>query len=97
MEHSSPNAHAIRNSSRHALNTSIAGNVTKLQTQEPFNRDSHTEVNKSQIRSLKYVLNNTFRKIFATKSFDVATEYVLYFGCAVQVLRRHFVEEKVNF
>ena len=41
-------------------------------------------VNKSQIRSLEYVLNNTFRKIFATKSFDVATEYVLYFGCAVQ-------------
>jgi len=41
-------------------------------------------VNKSQIRSLEYVLNNTFRKIFATKSFDVATECVLYFGCAVQ-------------
>jgi len=40
-------------------------------------------VNKSQIRSLEYVLNNTFRKI-ATKSFDVATECVLYFGCAVQ-------------
>jgi len=33
-----------------------------------------------QIRSLEYVL----RKIFATKSFDVATECVLYFGCAVQ-------------
>ena len=41
-------------------------------------------VNKSQIRSLEYVLNNTFRKIFATKSFDVATECVLYFWCAVQ-------------
>ena len=27
---------------------------------------------------------NTFRKIFATKSFDVATDCVLYFGCAVQ-------------
>ena len=40
-------------------------------------------VNKSQIRSLEYVLNNTFRK-FATESFDVATECVLYFGCAVQ-------------
>ena len=36
-------------------------------------------VNKSQIRSLEYVLNNTFRKIFATKSFDVTTECVLYF------------------
>jgi len=33
---------------------------------------------------LEYVLNNTFRKIFVTKSFDVATECVLYFGCAVQ-------------
>ena len=41
-------------------------------------------VNKSQIRSLEYFLNNTFRKIFAAKSFDVATECVLYFGCAVQ-------------
>jgi len=41
-------------------------------------------VNKSQIRSLEYVLNNTFRIILATKSFDVATDCVLYFGCAVQ-------------
>ena len=41
-------------------------------------------VNKCQIRSLEYVLNNTFRKIFATKSFDVATDCVLYFGCTVQ-------------
>ena len=41
-------------------------------------------VNKSQIRSFEYVLNNTFRKIFATKSFDVATDCVLHFGCAVQ-------------
>ena len=42
------------------------------------------EANKSQIRSLEYVLNNTFRKIFATKSFDVAIDCILYFGCAVQ-------------
>ena len=45
MEHSSLNAHAIRNSSidtRVKINTSIAGNVTKLHTQEPFNKDSHT-------------------------------------------------------
>jgi len=41
-------------------------------------------VNKSQIRSSEYVLNNSFRKIFATKSFDVATDCVLYFGCAAQ-------------
>ena len=40
-------------------------------------------VNKSQIRSLEYVLNNTFRKIFATKSFDIATDCVLYFGGAL--------------
>jgi len=32
-------------------------------------------VNKSQIRSLEYVLNNTFRKIFATRSI-VATDCV---------------------
>jgi len=31
-----------------------------------------------------YVLNNTFRKIFAIKSFDIATDCVLDFGCAVQ-------------
>ena len=30
------------------------------------------------------MLNNTFRKIFAAKSFDVATGCILYFGCAVQ-------------
>jgi len=36
-------------------------------------------VNKSQIRSLEYVLNNTFRKIFATKSFHVSTDCVLLF------------------
>ena len=41
-------------------------------------------LNKSQIRSLEYVLNNTFRKIFATKSFDVAIDSVLYFGCGLQ-------------
>ena len=41
-------------------------------------------LNTSQIRSLEYALNNTFRKIFAIKSFDVATDCVLYFGCAVQ-------------
>ena len=42
-------------------------------------------LNKSQIRSLEYVLNNTFRKIFATKSFfDVTTDCETYFGCAVQ-------------
>jgi len=41
-------------------------------------------VNKSQISSLEYVFNNTSRKIFATKSFDVAIDCILYFGCAVQ-------------
>jgi len=41
-------------------------------------------VNKSQVRSHEYVLTNTFRKILATKSFDIATDCVSYFGCAVQ-------------
>ena len=51
-------------------------------------------VNKSQIRSLEHVLNNTFRKIFATKSFDIATDCESCFGCTVQdtLCRR-----KVNF
>ena len=41
-------------------------------------------VNKSQVRSHEYVLTNTFRKILATKSFDIATDCVSYLGCAVQ-------------
>jgi len=52
-------------------------------------------VNKSQIRSLEYVLNNTFRKIFAAKSFDVATVTV-YYILAVQ-FRTHSAGEKVIF
>ena len=36
------------------------------------------------MRSLEYVVNDTFRKIFATKSFDVAADCVLFFSCAVQ-------------
>ena len=36
-------------------------------------------LNKYQIRSLEYVLNNIL-----TKSFDVANDCILYFGCAVQ-------------
>ena len=51
-------------------------------------------LNKSQIRSLEYVLNNTFRKIFSTKSFDVATDCVLYFWLCSS---GHTVGEKVNF
>ena len=35
-------------------------------------------VNQSQIRTLEYVLNNTFRKIFATKSFDIATDCIIF-------------------
>lgn len=31
-------------------------------------------INKSQIRSLEFVINSSFRKIFSTKSYDVANE-----------------------
>jgi len=39
-------------------------------------------LNKSQIRSVEYVLNNTFRKIFATKSFNVATDCIILWLCS---------------
>ena len=47
-------------------------------------------INKSVIRSFEYVLNNAFRKIFATKSCDIANECVLMFNCSVydMVLRQ---------
>ena len=47
-------------------------------------------VNKSVIKSLEFVINNVFRKIFATKSCDIANECVLMFNCSVydMVLKR---------
>ena len=35
-------------------------------------------INKSQIKSLDFVLNNAFRKIFLTKSYDIACECILF-------------------
>jgi len=40
-------------------------------------------INKSQIKSLDFVFNNAFRKIFLTKSYDVANEWILFFSCSV--------------
>ena len=40
-------------------------------------------LNKSQIRSLEYIFNNTFRKIFLLNSFDLAYECVVLFNCSV--------------
>ena len=55
-------------------------------------------VNKSQIKSLEYVLNSTFRKIFATKSFDESmSQLTVYYILAVQFRTSHSVGEKVNF
>jgi len=34
-------------------------------------------VNKSEIKSLEFVLNDAFRKIFGTKSCDIANECVI--------------------
>jgi len=47
-------------------------------------------VNKSVIKSLEFVINNAFRKIFATKSCANANECVLMFNCSVydMVLKR---------
>ena len=40
-------------------------------------------INKTQIRSLEFVLNNASRKIFLTMSYDVASECLLLFNCSV--------------
>jgi len=40
-------------------------------------------INKSHIKSLDFVLNNVFRKIFLIKSYDVASECITFFDCSV--------------
>ena len=50
-------------------------------------------VNKSVIKSLEFVINNAFRKIFATKSCDIVNECVLMFNCSVYDM----VLKKANF
>jgi len=40
-------------------------------------------INKSQIKSLDFVLNSVFRKIFLIKSYDVASECITFFDCSV--------------
>jgi len=47
-------------------------------------------VNNSVIKSLEFVIKNAFRKIFATKSCDIANECVFMFNCSVydMVLKR---------
>jgi len=40
-------------------------------------------VNKSVLRSLEFVINDAFRKIFPTKSYDIANECVLIFNCSL--------------
>jgi len=40
-------------------------------------------INKSQIRSLEFVVNSLFKKIFSTKSYDVANECAIHFNCSV--------------
>jgi len=48
----------------------------------------------SQIRSLEYVLNNTFRKRSSQQNHSMS-QLNVYYIMGVQ-FRRHFVEEKVN-
>jgi len=40
-------------------------------------------INKSQVKSFGFVLNNAFRKIFLTKSDDATNECILRFNCSV--------------
>ena len=52
-------------------------------------------INKSQIRSLEFVINSSFRKIFSTKSYNVANECVRFFNnCSVSCA---LYERKVKF
>jgi len=41
------------------------------------------QINKSQIKSLDFVFNSVFRKIFLIKSYDVASECITFFDCSV--------------
>jgi len=40
-------------------------------------------VNRLVLRSLEFVINNAFRKIFSTKSDDIVNECVLIYNCSV--------------
>ena len=48
----------------------------------------------TDIKSFDFVLNNAFRKIFLTKSYDVANECILF--SAVQFLMP-YIQENLNF
>ena len=52
--------------------------------------ESKCPVNESVIKSLEFVINGAFRKIFSTKSCDIANECVLKFDSSVydMVLKR---------
>jgi len=41
------------------------------------------QLRKQLTKSLEFVLNNAFRKIFLTKSYDTANECILFFSCSV--------------
>ena len=51
-------------------------------------------INKSQIKSLNFVLNSAFRKIFAIKSHDAANECIRFFNCSVSGA---IYKRKLNF
>jgi len=51
-------------------------------------------INKSHIKSLDFVSNNAFRKIFLTKSYDIASECILFSD--VQFLMP-YIQENLNF
>ena len=51
-------------------------------------------INKSQIKSLNFVLNSAFRKIFVIKSHDVANECIRFFNCSVSGA---ICKRKLNF
>jgi len=51
-------------------------------------------VNKLVLRSLELVINNAFKKIFSTKSYDIANECVLIFNCSVSEI---VYKRKANF
>jgi len=43
-------------------------------------------INKSQIKSLNFVLDNAFNKIFLTMSYDVANESIIFLAVRFLVL-----------
>jgi len=49
------------------------------------------------IKSLDFVSNNAFGKIFLTKSYDIANECIVFFSCSVPDIQVNIYTKKLKF